>query len=376
MNPSIAALVARVIQASDRERPADGVLREELKRHRGLSREDAGVASKALFAFYRWHGWLEGSDLGARVHQACELAARYAHNPDSFSDDELVANAVPAWIRNEFEVTPGLARALQKEPQLWLRARPGQGAALAKRLHHCRILGEKELSDTLVYQGREDLFTSAEFHEGAFEVQDVSSQAVGWLCAPEPGQTWWDACAGEGGKLLHLSDLMKNQGLIWASDRAEWRLKKLKRRAARAKIFNYRSALWDGGARLPTKTKFDGILVDAPCSGTGTWQRNPHARWTLEMADILELAEVQLGLLNHVATALKPGGRLIYSVCSITHSETVGVVKRFKPEAFDLIPLPLHHPLAGGEVMESVLLLPQEVGGNGMFVAAWARKKV
>jgi 16S rRNA (cytosine967-C5)-methyltransferase len=68
--------------------------------------------------------------------------------------------------------------------------------------------------------------------------------------------------------------------LIWASDRAVWRLSNLKRRAARAGVFNYRAVVWDGGPRPPTKTEFDGVLVDAPCSGIGTWQRNPHARWT------------------------------------------------------------------------------------------------
>src|SRR5205823_5977071 len=128
------------------------------------------------------------------------------------------------------------------------------------------------LPEALVYEGETDLFRTPEFHAGEFEIQDLSSQAVGWLCDPKPGETWWDACAGEGGKLLHLSDLMQNKGLIWASDRAAWRLQKLKRRTARAKVFNYRAALWDGGAKLPTKTKFDGVLVDAPCSGLGTWR--------------------------------------------------------------------------------------------------------
>ncbi|MGC8000561.1 hypothetical protein ACP3XN_24520, partial [Salmonella enterica] len=83
---------------------------------------------------------------------------------------------------------------------------------------------------------------------------------------------------------------MENSGLIWASDRAAWRLQKLKRRTARAKVFNYRVAMWDGGVKLPTKTKFDGVLVDAPCSGLGTWQRNPHARWTTTPGDVAELA--------------------------------------------------------------------------------------
>ena len=111
--------------------------------------------------------------------------------------------------------------------------------------------------------------------------------------------------------MLHLSDLMANKGLIWASDRAEWRLKRLKLRAGRAQVFNYRSALWNGGKNLPTQSRFDGVLVDAPCGGVGTWQRNPHARWTTTESDIDELAGVQRDLLAHAARAVKPGGKLV-----------------------------------------------------------------
>src|SRR6185295_12507460 len=139
--------------------------------------------------------------------------------------------------------------------------------AVAQRLGNCKRFGSGALADTLEYNGNNDLFRTPEFHEGEFELQDISSQAVGLICNPKPGETWWDACAGEGGKLLHLSGLMENKGLIWASDRAAWRLQKLKRRTARAKVFNYRSAPWNGEAKLPTKTKFDGVLLDAPCSG-------------------------------------------------------------------------------------------------------------
>src|SRR5436305_4189145 len=85
------------------------------------------------------------------------------------------------------------------------------------------------LANILRYDGEEDLFRTPEFHAGEFEIQDICSQLVGLLCAPKPGETWWDACAGEGGKTLHLSDLMENKGLIWACDRAEWRLQKLLR---------------------------------------------------------------------------------------------------------------------------------------------------
>jgi 16S rRNA (cytosine967-C5)-methyltransferase len=169
---------------------------------------------------------------------------------------------------------------------------------------------------------------------------------------------------------LHLSDQMKNQGLIWASDRAEWRLRSLKRRTARARIFNYRSALWDGGPKLPTKTKFDGVLLDAPCTGLGNWQRNPHARWTTTPQDVRELKQVQARLLAQAVGALKPGGKLFYAVCTLTRSETVEVAKEFEKEFPAFQPLPLANPLVG-QSTGTLWIWPQDVGGNGMFVAAW-----
>src|SRR5690606_4933636 len=170
------------------------------------------------------------------------------------------------------------------------------------------------------------------------------AQLVGHACAPRPGETWWDACAGEGGKLLHLADLMGNKGVIWASDRNERRLQVAKRRAGRAQVFNYRIAPWDGAARLPTRTRFDGILVDAPCSGVGTWQRNPHARWRTTPDDVRELAATQRRLLEHAAAGLKPHGRLIYAVCTLTRSETSAVAEAFTAAHPELAPYPLFRP--------------------------------
>jgi 16S rRNA (cytosine967-C5)-methyltransferase len=164
--------------------------------------------------------------------------------------------------------------------------------------------------------------------------------------------------------------------LIWASDRAEWRLKKLKQRTARAKCFNYRAALWDGGAKLPTKTKFDGVLVDAPCSGIGTWGRNPHARWTTTPTDIRELAEIQNQLLANVASALKPGGRLIYSVCTLSRRETIEVAEKFSSTHTNFEPLALKNPFTPAAPPENLLTLwPQQTDGNGMFIAAWRAAK-
>ena len=215
------------------------------------------------------------------------FATQFRKDSSSFSADSLRASAVPDWAGAEVDAADEWFRTLQTPPNLWLRVKRGQGDALANKLIPA-ISGP--VPDAMLYKGTEDLFRTPEFHAGEFELQDISSQAVGFICDPKPGETWWDACAGEGGKLLHLSDLMENKGLIWASDRSERRLKQLKRRTARAKAFNYRAVPWNGDAKLPTKTKFDGVLVDAPCSGVGTWQRNPHARWTTDLEDVKELS--------------------------------------------------------------------------------------
>ena len=143
-------------------------------------------------------------------------------------------------------------------------------------------------------------------------------------------------------------------------------------RAARAKLFNYRTEFWDGGSRLPSKTKFDGILIDAPCSGVGTWQRNPHARWTTTAEDVRELAATQLALLHNVTPALKPGGRLIYSVCTLTRSETTAVTEAFSAARPELEPSPL---TALGTTQASLQLWPHELNANGMFLAAWTRRR-
>jgi len=343
------------------------------------TREQTKEIASAVFNYFRWFGWLDQrKPLSGQINYAQELARAFKARPESFSDGKLVERVVPGWVHGQMDVSPEWARAVQREPNLWLRARKGQGRALVEKLGAARL--EKDsLPDAVQYKGEEDLFRRAEFHAGEFEIQDIASQAVGLLCDPRPGETWWDTCAGEGGKLLHLSELMENKGLIWASDRAAWRLQKLKRRTARAKVFNYRTAPWDGGAKLPTKTKFDGVLVDAPCSGIGTWQRNPHARWTTAAEDVKGLVEVQQRLLLHVAPSVKLGGKLIYSVCTLTRAETKVVVTAFNESQPAFEPLGLTglftaKRLGSFPTLAATLTIwPQDMGGNGMFVAAWRR---
>lgn len=377
MSDAVLTAVAGVLARVEQGEPADRVLRAELRTARGLTRSDSRFVSRVVFAHERWRGWLDRSQpLRDRVEAALDRARAFRRDPESIGEAELRQRAIPAWIADEMDVSVEWLRALQSEPPVWLRARPGEGEALAARLEHCRAAGAGMLADTLQYTGSLDLFRTPEFAEGKFEIQDLHSQAVGWMCAARPGETWWDACAGEGGKTLHLADAMANRGLIWATDRAEWRLEQLKRRAARAGLFNYRMRVWDGGASLPTKSRFDGILVDAPCTNWGTWHRNPHARWTARREDVVELASIQLQLLRHAAGALKPGGRLVYAVCTLSRAETAGVTAAFSAASPELEPMTLAGPLDSARNGDGGVWLDcQPGGGNGMYVSAWRRRE-
>ena len=371
-------IAADVIRKAGRDKPADAALREVLKSLRDLAPFDATEVARTVFIYYRWHVWLRDErGVEAKMRLALRLNRRFQDNEAGVPLAELRTRAVPPWTAEVMEVNDDWLRSLQREPKLWLRAKRGRAEWLAQKLSGAEV--SPLLPDALVFAGETDLFKTPEFHAGEFEIQDIASQLVGWLCAPQPGETWWDACAGEGGKTLHLSDLMRNQGLLWASDRAEWRLKQLKRRAGRAQVFNYRSGFWDGGAKLPTRTKFDGVLVDAPCSGIGTWQRNPQARWTTTPDDVRELSEIQRRLLANAAPSVKPVGKLIFSVCTLSRAETTEVVEHFNANRPDFEPLVFPEIPGSQKFFTSAavkIIWPQDLDGNGMFIAGWRRTKV
>ncbi len=362
---------AQILSAISADQRADTALRFYFEGHRYLQPPAKRAISHAVFVYYRWFSWLDPKDAPQkRVEHAMSLHERFTADPKTIKAETLAVRAVPTWLAAEMDVPHDYLRQLQRDPALWLRARPGKRGALAKSLFAAEP--SDRAPDALRFTGTQDLFKTEQFRTGEFEIQDLASQLVGVACAPLPGENWWDACAGEGGKTLHLCDQMANKGVVWATDRNAKRIDTLKRRAARAQLFNYRTDFWDGGRMLPTKQKFDGILLDAPCSGVGTWQRNPHARWTTTPEDVGELAATQLVLLNNIVGSLKPGGRLIYSVCTLTRRETTDVATAFTAAHPELEPLPL---TALKTDKSALTLWPHELNANGMFIAAWKRKK-
>src|SRR5262245_53077992 len=135
MKPNPLEVAASVIRDSSRERPADAVLRSHLKDQSGLSRQQGTEVTRMVFAFYRWFGWLDKQQpLAQQIERASELAQQFARQPTSFPDAELVTRAIPDWTSKQVDVTPEWVRALQSEPVLWLRSRPGEGKTVSSKL--------------------------------------------------------------------------------------------------------------------------------------------------------------------------------------------------------------------------------------------------
>jgi 16S rRNA (cytosine967-C5)-methyltransferase len=359
--------------------PADAALRAYLSASRTLGAVGRRSVSRAVFTYYRWINWLDRSESAQKqVLRAIGFQARFDRDPASIKVEALASRAVPSWLAGEMELPAAYLRQLQREPALWIRAKAAEAAQVARDLGSCEApapppgLSLPGRLGALRYRGPDDLHKAAGFQSGSFEIQDLASQLVGHACAPGPRETWWDACAGEGGKSLHLSDLMANTGMLWATDRSVRRLAVLRKRAARAKMFNYRTAVWTGTGSAPFRTPCDGVLVDAPCSGVGTWQRNPHARWTTSIDDVRELTAVQSVLLGHAARSVKVGGRLLYAVCTLTRSETSGVADGFEAAHRDFEPSPL--PILRDGAARAVLR-PEDLDASGMFIAAWRRAR-
>ena len=210
--------------------------------------------------------------------------------------------------------------------------------------------------------------------KGIVEIQDLASQVVGLVCAPRPAEYWWDACCGSGGKTLHLADLMGGKGRILATDVRPGMLEGLSRRLHEAHIPGIEVRQWDGLKDAPPHAQFHGVLVDAPCSGLGTWHRNPDARWRTTRAEVERLAGVQLALLKAAASKVRPGGTLVYATCTLTRLENDEAIDQFLAAMPEFAPADFANPLDGTMCPGRLWILPSETPCNGMFIARCVRR--
>lgn len=189
--------------------------------------------------------------------------------------------------------------------------------------------------DALILKERANVFMTEQFKEGWFEVQDASSQKVAPLLDVKPGMRVVDACAGAGGKTLHIASMMENKGQIIAMDLYESKQRQLKIRAKRNGAFNIEYRIIDSTKVIKKLyDKADRVLIDAPCSGIGVLKRNPDSKWKLRPEFLDEIKKTQEEVLANYSKMVKVGGKLVYATCSVLPSENEQQVEKFLATEF------------------------------------------
>lgn len=236
---------------------------------------------------------------------------------------------------------------------------------LKQRLQEHEVFTEIDIRypDALILEERQNVFQFDEFKEGLFEVQDAGSQAISHFTQAKPGMRIVDACAGGGGKTLHLASLLEGKGRIIAMDTEEWKLDELKKRARRGGVQTVETRVIDSSKVIKRLEKSaDLVLLDVPCSGIGVLRRNPDAKWKLSPEFVESVKIAQQDILSSYSTMVKPGGTMVYATCSILHSENEDQVKKF---------LDTNPPF---ELNEEKRIWPSE-GFDGFYMARLTRKQ-
>ncbi|HKZ38037.1 MAG TPA: RsmB/NOP family class I SAM-dependent RNA methyltransferase, partial [Chryseolinea sp.] len=214
--------------------------------------------------------------------------------------------------------------------------------------------------DALVLAERQNIFRHPTFKEGLFEVQDAASQIIAPFLRVDPGMRVIDACAGAGGKTLHLAALMRNKGRIIAMDVEAWKLEELQKRARRAGVSNLETRVIESSKTIKRlENSADRLLLDVPCSGLGVLKRNPDAKWKLSPEFIANVKELQQHILQDYGSMLKKDGLMVYSTCSVLPSENEKQVENFlstNNDKFELVEQKYSWPSEGFDGFYMALL--------------------
>lgn len=321
-----------------------------------------------------------------------ERVAAIADSAERFA----VEHSIPDWLLPHFEQAFGE----QRRSVLRALAEPAPRTLRANRL---RVAGRDELVERLAVEGVDavaaryapdavhvigtaDVFQTHAYREGCFEQQDEASQLAILATAPPPAGKVLDLCCGSGGKTLALASLLGNRGALLATDVHEARVREMRGRLARAGVDNVQPLHLDGSPQAEEKLeqfarRADRILIDAPCSGTGSWRRRQEARWKIDANGLSELQETQAMLLRRAVAWLKPGARLVYATCSLLPAENQSQVESLREQHPDLEPVRLAEIL-GRKVAEPITdptgtwlsLRPDQQGCDGFFLIALRRR--
>ena len=413
-------------------RPADAIVADWLRDRRFVGSKDRRHLSQAVYDRLRRRArltwWCERADLPLgefqsersvalaeqvivekkRVGELAQLCSGQRFGPEALTPRErrgleklegapLEHREQPDWVRAECpewlwphfgpDAAPRLA-ALAEGAPLDLRV----NALKATRAEAIKALVAEQMHPQptplsplgLRLEDRPNVAATAAFRDGLVERQDEGSQLAACFVDAKPGQRVVDFCAGAGGKTLALAAAMQNKGSLFACDVEEWRLERAGERLRRAGAHNVtRKPL--ATHRDPWvkrhKAAFDRVLVDAPCSGTGAWRRNPDARWRTTAEDLARVVALQREILDSACRLVKPGGRLVYVTCSLLPEENDAQVQGFLAGHADFRLLPmttlwpqlLDAPAPKG-LGDTLTLSPESEGTDGFFVAVMVRQ--
>jgi 16S rRNA (cytosine967-C5)-methyltransferase len=295
-----------------------------------------------------------------------------AENAEAAKNIFKIRESIPDWLdeygRDELnEKWETEIHALNRPAQFCLRHNPLQckKSDLTTWLHEEKISFSeiKDSPDTIILDLRKNLRNTKPFKNGWFEIQDASSQNVAPFLRAQHGMKILDACAGAGGKSLHLASIMKNEGEIFSCDVDERKLYELNYRAKRANAKIITTHLINDSFIEENKNKFDRVLSDVPCSGSGTLRRKPDLKWNLSKEKIEEVILIQKNILSNYKIMLKTGGLLVYSTCSIFPSENQKQVDWFLSQNKNF------------KLKEDKVISPNESGFDGFYMALLEKTK-
>jgi 16S rRNA (cytosine967-C5)-methyltransferase len=427
----IAAAIEILTAIETGDRPADDVAAAYFRRRRYIGAKDRAHVAGHLYAVLRHRAALDwwvvkhGIEISARSRVLAALVLAEGWQPeavmtccdgDRFRPARLsraehdfvldlatrtlphpgmpraVANDLPEWLEPYLETTFGIA--LEREMAALNASAPTDlrvNLLKADRETARRTLAAEGVSAEatpfspigLRLRERVPLSNLAAFKEGLIEVQDESSQIAAVLADARPGMRVVDFCAGAGGKTLALAAGMANRGKLVACEVSAHRLERAGRRLRRAGVSNVERRSLTGERDKWVKhhkDSFDRVFVDVPCLGTGTWRRNPDAKWRSRPKDLIELVERQQQILRSAARLVRPGGRLIYATCSVLRDEDEAQAEDFLAAETDFALLPVAHVWAetiGGSAPGAehyLRLTPARHGTDGFFVAIFERR--
>jgi 16S rRNA (cytosine967-C5)-methyltransferase len=371
---------------------ADKVIERTLKSNPKWGAKDRSFIAETTYEMVRWWRlvnflspskdpwdlfgtyWLmQGNELPSWDEFARLQPEKIKSKYDSITDPGLL-ESIPAWLQTlgsqelgekwEAEI-----HALNEEAEVVLRVNTLK--TTRERLKNLleadgiRSYLVKGYPDALVLEERQNVFRHPSFKEGLFEVQDASSQLVAAALQVAPGMRVIDACAGAGGKSLHLAALMGNKGKVISMDVEEWKLQQAKLRARRNGVSIFEPKIIEGSKTIKRlKESADRLLLDVPCSGLRVLRRNPDTKWKLSAESIAKVQVTQQEILQSYPSMLKKGGQLVYATCSVLPSENEEQIKKFLASE------------AGKdfELIEDRKVLAQESGFDGFYIARLLKK--